>query len=97
MNENEMKERRRPRGGYAIAVGTYSSGEQVVSVMDDEGRSRSLSPDDADRLADQLREAAALVRAGRGRERERRWKIGGEGKGREGVIREASTMKIPGL
>lgn len=74
----ETRERRRPHVGYSIVVGTYSSGEQVVSVMDDEGRSRSLSPDDAEHMADQLREAADRVRTGRGREHERRWKIEGK-------------------
>ena len=63
---------------YFVAVGTYSSGEQVVSVMDSEGRSRSLSPDEADRMAGELAEAAAIVRAGRGDEQNRRWKIGGD-------------------
>lgn len=64
---------------YFVAVGTYSSGEQVVSVMDNEGRSRSLSASEAETFAGELIAAAAIVRAGRGSEQARRWQIGGKG------------------
>lgn len=58
---------------YYVAVGTYSTGEQVVSIMDNQGRARSLTPDDAEFMASALNEAAAIVRGGRGTERARRW------------------------
>lgn len=70
---DEYYKRRR----YKVAVGNYSNGRQVVSVMDSEGRSLSLTADDAEAMAAELTEAAAIVRAGKGKEASRVWQIGG--------------------
>lgn len=57
MNNEQAK-----RKTYSVAIGNNSDGTQVVSVMDCTGRTHSITPEEADTLADELREAAQFVR-----------------------------------